>query len=173
MEIKDIITLIHEVSESKLTSFTYEQDGVKLSFEAKRMPKPPKFDGHFPMPVHREFAPVSDMMQPQMVQSMPVMAQSVTAESSVADNVQSKENTVAEGKMITSPMVGTFYCAGKEGDEPFVTVGDYVKKGQVVGIVEAMKLMNEIESPYEGVVAEILVNNKDMVGFGQEIIRLK
>ncbi len=75
--------------------------------------------------------------------------------------------------VITSPMVGTFYCAKGEGEEPFIKVGDQVFKGQVVGIVEAMKLMNEIESPYDGIVAEILVKNQEMVGFEQKLIRIR
>lgn len=74
---------------------------------------------------------------------------------------------------ITSPMVGTFFQAKSEGSEPFITIGDRVKKGQVIGIIEAMKLMNEIESEYDGVVEEILVKNKDMVEYGQVLVRIK
>lgn len=75
--------------------------------------------------------------------------------------------------VITSPMVGTFYESGVENGEPLVAVGDTIKKGQVVGIVEAMKLMNEIESPYDGVVEAILVKNKAMVGFGDVLIKVR
>lgn len=75
-----------------------------------------------------------------------------------------------KGRVITSPMVGTFYSSSSEGVKPYVNIGDTVKQGQIIGIVEAMKLMNEIESPYDGVVKEIKVKNKDMVGFGQELI---
>ncbi len=74
---------------------------------------------------------------------------------------------------ITSPMVGTFYQAKSEGSEPFITIGDKVKKGQVIGIIEAMKLMNEIESDYDGIVEEILVKNKEMVEYGQVLVRIK
>ncbi len=75
--------------------------------------------------------------------------------------------------MITSPMVGVFYSAKSEDSEPFVSVGDTVKKGQVIGIVEAMKLMNEIESAYDGVVDSILVNNKDIVEYGQPLVSIR
>lgn len=75
--------------------------------------------------------------------------------------------------IISSPMVGTFYTAKSEGSEPYISVGDVVKKGQVIGIVEAMKLMNEIESEYDGVVEEILVTNKDMIEYGQPLVSLK
>lgn len=79
----------------------------------------------------------------------------------------------AEGTFIKSPLVGTFYSAKAEGEAPFVSVGDTVKKGQVIGIIEAMKLMNEIEAESDGVVAEILVENEQLVEYGQPLIRLK
>lgn len=74
---------------------------------------------------------------------------------------------------IKSPMVGTFYSAGSEESDPYIKVGDLIKKGQVIGIVEAMKLMNEIESEYDGIVEEILVNNQEIVEFGQSLVKLK
>ena len=69
-------------------------------------------------------------------------------------------------------MVGVFYIASSPEAEPFVKVGDRIKKGQVLGIIEAMKLMNEIESEYDGVVEAILVNNEDTVEFGQPLFRI-
>ena len=63
--------------------------------------------------------------------------------------------------------MGTYYAASSPDSEPFVKVGDKVSKGQVLGIVEAMKLMNEIESEFDGTVKEILVENEQMVEFGQ------
>lgn len=71
-----------------------------------------------------------------------------------------------------SPLVGTFYAAPAEDAESFVKVGDRVEKGQTLGIVEAMKLMNEIESDYSGTVAEILVNNREGVEYGQPLFRI-
>lgn len=70
---------------------------------------------------------------------------------------------------IASPLVGVFYEAPAEGEEPFVQVGDHVKKGQVLGIIEAMKLMNEIESDADGIVREIRVHNTDTVEYGQTL----
>lgn len=75
--------------------------------------------------------------------------------------------------VIKSPMVGTYYAAKSEKSDPYVQVGDRVKKGQAVGIIEAMKLMNEIESEYDGIVERIEVHNKDMVEYGQALIFLK
>ena len=74
---------------------------------------------------------------------------------------------------ITSPMVGTFYRAAAPGEEPFVEVGNNIKVGQTICILEAMKLMNEIESEFEGEVVEILVENGTPVEFGQVLMRIK
>ena len=79
---------------------------------------------------------------------------------------------VEEGNFIKSPLVGRFYVAPAEDADAFVTVGDSVKKGQVVAIVEAMNLMNDIESAYEGVVAEVLVQNGETVEYGQPLFRI-
>jgi acetyl-CoA carboxylase biotin carboxyl carrier protein len=73
---------------------------------------------------------------------------------------------------ITSPMVGTFYCAPAPGEPPFVRVGDRVQAGQTVCIIEAMKLMNEIEAELAGEVMEILVDNAQPVEFGQPLMRI-
>ena len=73
----------------------------------------------------------------------------------------------AGSMVVKSPLVGTFYCAPNVDAKPYVQVGDVVKKGQVLGIVEAMKLMNEIESEFEGEIKETLVENKQMVEDGR------
>ena len=75
-------------------------------------------------------------------------------------------------KLIVSPLVGTFYAAPAEDAPSFVKVGDKVEAGQVVGIIEAMKLMNEIESECAGTVAEVLVENGEPVEYGQPIFRI-
>ena len=71
-----------------------------------------------------------------------------------------------------SPLVGTFYAAPAEDADPYVSVGTTVKKGQVMAIVEAMKLMNEIESDFDGTVEEIYVENGQAVEYGQPLFRL-
>lgn len=80
---------------------------------------------------------------------------------------------IETGDVVTSPLVGTFYQAPSEDAEPFVKVGDKVTKGQVLGIVEAMKLMNEIESEYDGTITEILVKNEQPVEYGQPLFRIE
>ena len=77
-----------------------------------------------------------------------------------------------EGMIVKSPLVGTFYAAPAEDAAPFVSVGDLVKKGQTLAIVEAMKLMNEIESDFDGKVAEVYVENGQAVEYGQPLFRI-
>ena len=89
---------------------------------------------------------------------------------------QQEPEQIAEekgGNVVKSPLVGTFYAAPSEDAQPFVKVGDTVKKGQTLAIVEAMKLMNEIESEFDGVVTEILVENEDNVEYGQPLFRIQ
>ena len=77
-----------------------------------------------------------------------------------------------QGQLVVSPLVGVFYAAPSEEAAPFVQVGDRVKKGQTLGIVEAMKLMNNIESEYDGTVTEILVKNGQNVEYNQPLFRI-
>ena len=77
------------------------------------------------------------------------------------------------GKIVNSPMVGTFYSKPSPKAEPLVKVGDKVKKGDVLCIVEAMKLMNEVESEFDGEVVEICCKDEEMVEYGQVLIKIK
>ena len=101
-----------------------------------------------------------------------------------SDNIELKENSTAvekaenargdnEFKVVTSPMVGTFYAKSSPTSEPFVEVGKVVKKGDVLCIIEAMKLMNEIEAEYAGEIVEVLVKDGEMVDFGKPLFRIK
>ena len=94
------------------------------------------------------------------------------AQTSAASETAGTEEPKMEGNIVTSPLVGTFYAAPAEDAEPFVTVGSQVKKGQTLAIVEAMKLMNEIESDFDGKVAEVLVENGQPVEYGQPLFRI-
>ena len=82
-------------------------------------------------------------------------------------------SAASKGVAVESPMVGTFYTAPKPGAPPFVKVGDSVSVGHVLCIIEAMKLMNEIESEVAGTVVEVSVNNGDPVQFGQVLLRIE
>lgn len=101
-----------------------------------------------------------------------VVAVPAVLETGKKENGQSVDAGKNPGNLIESPLVGTFYAAPSEDAQAFVKEGDTVKKGQVLAIVEAMKLMNEIESEYDGVVAEILVENNQMVEYGQPLFRI-
>ena len=97
---------------------------------------------------------------------------SATAAQEPADQEQSKASgaPAAEGETVTAPMVGTYYASPKPGADPFVKVGDEVEVGQVLCIVEVMKLMNNIEAKFAGTVKEILVDNEDAVEHGQPLM---
>ena len=82
---------------------------------------------------------------------------------------ESKKN---QSVMIYAPLVGTFYSSREQGGTPFVSVGDHVKKGDMLCIIEAMKVMNEIRSDCDGVIRSIKVQNEDMVQFKQELIEI-
>lgn len=97
--------------------------------------------------------------QPQIIREIPEVDDEIAAE--------------PEGNVMKSPLVGVFYTSPAEGEEPFVSVGDTVKKGQTLAIVEAMKLMNEIESDFDGVIDAVLVENGQAVEYGQPLFRIK
>ncbi|MDD7371665.1 MAG: acetyl-CoA carboxylase biotin carboxyl carrier protein [Blautia sp.] len=153
MELDKIITLIKTVSDSNLTQFSLEEGNLKISMKTDKQTKVIS-------------APV--MPLPTAGESVP------SAVISAAEEVQKAEvlvggETEPEGNVVKSPLVGTFYNAPSPEAEAFVKPGDTVKKGQVLGIVEAMKLMNEIESEFDGVVKQVLVENEQVVEYGQPL----
>lgn len=89
------------------------------------------------------------------------------------NNTVSQDINIEETELITSPLVGIFYSSPSAGADPFVTVGTSVKKGEVLAIVEAMKLMNEIESECEGTITEVLAENGKPVEYGKPLFRIK
>lgn len=97
----------------------------------------------------------------------------IKSNNAIVDTNLANEQDETQLLTISSPMVGIFYAAKSEDSEPYIVVGDVIKKGQIIGVVEAMKLMNEIESDYDGVVEAILVNNKDLVEYGQVLVKIK
>ena len=103
----------------------------------------------------------------QMQQAYPQTGETFTAPE------KSEEQPIAIYNEIISPMVGVFYCAPAEDAEPFVKVGDAVRKGDVLCIIEAMKLMNEIIAEQDGVIAEVCVGNGQVVDYGRILFRMK
>lgn len=145
MEFEKMIELIKTVSDSNLTQFQIEEDGFKLSMKTDKQSK----------------------VVVQKQESVPKEIQSVAMDE--IKPAEQKEIKKAEGNVVKSPLVGTFYSASTPDSAAFVKVGDTVKKGQVLGIVEAMKLMNEIESEFDGVVKEIQIENEQVVEYGQPL----
>ena len=143
MDVEQLMKLIDKVSESDLTGFKYEENGIKLQ-----------------------------AVTPEAVK---VTGASSKAATDLEEGVQKQTGTseaAPVGNVVKAPLVGTFYAAPAEDAEPFIQVGDSVKKGQSVAIIEAMKLMNEIESDFDGTVTEILVKNGQAVEYGQPLFRI-
>ena len=154
MEIKNIIELMKAVSENGLTCFELEQGDTRITMKREK----------------------KTVLQTEMaVQEIPVSLTSEEAspaENNVIEKAAAMEN-VHSDRIVMSPLVGTFYSSPAPDADDYVKVGDHVKKGQVIGIVEAMKLMNEIESDYDGVVEAILVKNEETVEYGQPLFRIR
>ena len=105
----------------------------------------------------------------------PVVPQAINVSVPVASKPVVKEDVVEEevsGTWIKSPIVGTYYASRSQGSKPFIELGQQVKKGDVLCIIEAMKVMNEIHSPCDGVIRSILITNESMVEFDQDLIRI-
>lgn len=141
MNVEQIVELIQAVSASSIGELNYEEGNLKISLKKEENKT-----------VLTSAEPVSCAVPKPMVVS------ETKAELPAADE-----------KVIKSPLVGTFYAAPAENAEPFIKVGDQVQEGKVLGIVEAMKLMNEIESEFDGVIEKILVENGEIVEYGQPL----
>lgn len=147
MDLRKLKTLIDLVSESGVAELeiTEGEDRVRIVNR----------NGAAPVQVHQ---PVT------VAQPMPVPVPAPEAAPAPAPAAPQQTGTP-----LTSPMVGTFYRAPSPGADPFVKVGDTVKKGQVVRIIEAMKLLNEVEADMDGTVKEVCVENGQPVEFGQSL----
>ena len=163
MKVEQVLQLIQAVSDSELTEFKYEEDGAKLSLK-KTGDKIVQVQAPAVAPAVVQAAPAV-IPAPAPVPAAPAPA----AEAPAAGGAAGAEEELPAGNIVKSPLVGTFYAAPAEDAEPFVKVGDSVKEGQVLAIVEAMKLMNEIESDFTGTVKEILVENGQAVEYGQPL----
>ena len=105
-----------------------------------------------------------------MVASAPAAVAAAPAPQAATAPAEAKAEAAPKGKAVTSPMVGTFYSAPSPDAEPFVEVGKTIAEGDVVCIIEAMKLMNEIKSEHSGKVTQICVKNGDPIEFGQVLM---
>ena len=162
MNINEIKDLMAQFDQSSLREFSYKNGADELQFS--------KNEARMASEAPAQVAPV-----PAAVAASPVVsAPSTPVESAVEESPALAETTVApEGDVVESPLVGVAYLAAGPDKPAFVTVGDSVKKGQTLVIIEAMKVMNEIPAPKDGVVTEILVSNEEMVEFGKGLVRIK
>lgn len=143
MEYEKIKQLIEEMGNSKLTA-------VDIEF-----------------PDGTKISMKKDKMQEKIIQNTPIV------ENNTIENQIKEDKNEKKGNIIKSPMVGTFYLKPSPTAEPYIEIGKEVKKGDVLCIIEAMKLMNEIESEYTGKVTEILVKDGEAVEYGTSLLRIE
>ena len=160
MNLNEIKDLMAQFDQSSLREFSYKNGTDELVFsknEAKLV------------------AETSPAPQPVLPAAAPTVAPQAPTTAPVVETVPESNTTesVAEGDLVESPLVGVAYLAAGPDKANFVSVGDTVKKGQTLVIIEAMKVMNEIPAPKDGVVTEILVENEEMVEFGKGLVRIK
>lgn len=180
MELENLIQLIEAVSTSELTGLKYEENGMKLHL-TKKKDQVQVISAPMTIPAAAistgEAANVTTTMMATDPATLASTMAAVGNPSGVSPentgNTTAATETTLQGKIVESPLVGTFYAAPAEDAAPFVSVGDSVKKGQTLAIIEAMKLMNEIESEYDGIIEEILVKNGQPVEYGQPIFRIR
>ena len=159
---EDLNRLIEKISTSDIQEFSLEGEDFKLEIKRNLYDK--------------------TQFTNSLVSNNSVDTQTISNQKSINDNVL-KVNEPETPQVsppgrtglteITSPMVGTFYRAAAPGEDPFVEVGNIIKVGQTICILEAMKLMNEIESEFNAEIVEILVENGTPVEFGQVLMRVK
>ena len=159
---EDLNRLIEKISTSDIQEFLLEGEDFKLEIKRNLFDQNQGFNN--------------------LVSNTSLNGQSIVNQKTINDNVPLVNEPEApqvappgrsELTEITAPMVGTFYRAAAPGEEPFVEIGNNIKVGQTICILEAMKLMNEIESEFNAEVVEILVENGTPVEFGQVLMRVK
>ena len=151
MELKDLIALMEAAKENEIDKFVYETETEKIVIR-KKTAKTVKVN-----------------QKENIVKANKAEIQYEVESGEVQDESLHMDNE----NIVTSPLVGTFYSSPSPDAKPFVSVGDSVKKGQVIAIIEAMKLMNEIESEFDGVVEAVLVKDESVVEFGQPLFRIR
>jgi acetyl-CoA carboxylase biotin carboxyl carrier protein len=158
LNFKEILELIDKVAELGIGEVEIEQAGTKVRIQGKPS-LPPQVIHSYSPDAHRS------------MQSLP--AAPVHSAPQLTAKTEEQEESEAGLHIITSPIVGTFFRAANPESEPFVTVGDHVGKGQVLCIIEAMKLMNEIESDADGEVVRIFPQNGQPVEYGEQLFAVR
>lgn len=162
MNISEVKDLMAQFDQSSLREFSFKTADSELTFSKNE----------YTAPVVPAAAPAAAPAAPApavSVETTPV----ATSTPATSDVEEADTNIFAEGEEVPSPLVGVAYLAPAPDKPAFVSVGDAVKKGQTLLIIEAMKVMNEIPAPKDGIVTEIMVNNEEVVEFGQGLVRIK
>lgn len=154
-DIETLEKLADIVKSRELSEITIQDGGKSITIKGKKCPPPVP-----PMPI---IAPAA---------AAAALAPVTTGEENLAGSEAETAGEIS-GKLVRSPIVGTFYASPSPDKPPFVRVGDEVKKGDVIMIIESMKLMNEIQSEYDGIVDRILVSDGQAVEFDQPIMVIK
>jgi acetyl-CoA carboxylase biotin carboxyl carrier protein len=153
-EIKDLMS---QFDQSSLREFSYSNAGETLHFSKNQ----------------QAIAAPSPKVEAPLAPVAPASPAVPAAETSEPAPAEASVSPVAEGAVVESPLVGVAYLSPSPDKPAFVAVGDTVKKGQTLMIIEAMKVMNEVPADRDGVVTEILVANQDVVEYGQGLVRIK
>ena len=143
MNCKELLELIEGVDKSNLTRFSYKEDNIKIEIE-------------------KEYK----NLQQEVIEKSKVIEE-------FTKEVKEENNLSEKFEYIKSTTIGTFYSSPSPNEESFICVGDKISKDQTVGIVEVMKMMNEVKSEFDGVVEEILINDKDTVEYGQDLVKIR
>jgi len=165
LDLNQLRQLLDLVKEHELAEFEVEQDGLRVRLRKNAAGAPV-------VTVAPPIVPAGVAAAPSIVAAAPSAAVAAAAGSSAA-----AADTAADGEIelavVKSPIVGTFYRASEPGSASFVDIGSTVKKGDVLCIIEAMKLMNEIDSEYDGEVANIYVENGQPVQYGERLFAIR
>lgn len=189
MEYNNLLELIKTVAALNISGFQYEEGSTKIIITTGGNGLPGAMStangpatGSLPVSGAVCGVATEGLQAGTTVTTGVVSAQSSAVAAAVQNSVTAQEQTITEtgaatqnartGNIVKSPLVGTFYAAPAEDAEPFVKVGDVVKKGQTLAIVEAMKLMNDIEAEYDGTILEIFVENGAAVEYGQPLFSI-
>ncbi|MCI5871529.1 acetyl-CoA carboxylase biotin carboxyl carrier protein [Streptococcus sp.] len=154
MNITEIKDLMAQFDTSSLREFSYKTSEGELVFSKN----------------DRQVVSDTPAVSPATVAPVPTVQ---VEESALNETISETVSGESEGDIVDSPLVGVAYLAPAPDKPNFVSVGDTVKKGQTLLIIEAMKVMNEVPAPKDGTITEILVNNEEVVDFGKGLVRIK
>jgi acetyl-CoA carboxylase biotin carboxyl carrier protein len=160
MEFDEINRILEMVREHELSEFELEREGFKIKIKKGTLVNA---SGPFAVPMVQQAAPVA---QPSPAGSMPAPLEAVPS-------TPPPQSDDVDFAIVKSPIVGTFFRAAEPGAPAFVDVGSTVKKGEVLCIIEAMKLMNEIDSEYDGEIVKVYVENGQPVQYGERLFAIK